>query len=42
MEILDDDTDEHVEYKEANQENECDEVEQSPLRIVFYWLKICE
>jgi hypothetical protein len=42
MEVLDHDTDEHVEHKEANQENERNEVEQSPLGIVFYWLKISE
>jgi hypothetical protein len=40
MEVLDHNTNEHVEYEEAHQENECNEVEQSPLRIVFYWLKI--
>jgi hypothetical protein len=40
MEVLDHDTHEHVEHEEAHQENEWNEVEQSPLRIVLYWLKI--
>lgn len=35
MEILDNDTDEHVEDEETDEENERYEVQQSPFRIIF-------
>lgn len=39
VKILDDHTDEHVEHEKANQQDEGDEVEQSPLRIILDWLR---
>ena len=39
MEVLHDDTDEHVEDEEANQEEEGDEVEKTPLIIVLSGLQ---
>ena len=40
VEVLHDDTDEHVEDEEANQEQEGDKVEQPPLIEVLSWLKV--
>jgi hypothetical protein len=40
MEVLNHNADKHVEHKEAHQENESNEVEEPPLRIVLYWLEI--
>jgi hypothetical protein len=39
MKILNHNTNKHVEHKETHQENESNEVQESPLRIVLYWLK---
>lgn len=35
MEILDDDTDEHVEHEETDQQQERDEVDQPPLAVIL-------
>ena len=39
MEILHNNTHEHVEQKEADQEKKCDEVKDPPLIVVLYWLQ---
>ena len=39
MEVLHDDTDEHVEDEEADDEEEGDEVEDEPLVVVTDWLQ---
>lgn len=42
MKILDHNANKHVEHEETHQKNESDEVQESPLRIVLYWLKTSE
>ena len=39
VKVLDDDTDEHVQHKEGDEQQKRDEVEQSPLVIIFLWLQ---
>ena len=39
VEVLDDDADEHVEYEEGDEQQERDEVEQSPLVVVRHRLQ---
>jgi len=39
VKVLDDNTDEHVEHKETDEQQERDEVEQAPLVVVDLWLQ---
>lgn len=40
MEVFYDDTDEHVEDEESNEEKEGDKIDETPLIVVLYWLKV--
>lgn len=40
VEILDDDSDEHVEYEKSDEKNKRNEVQKPPLAVVLDWLNI--
>lgn len=39
VEVLHHHAHEHVQHEEPHQQDECDEVQQPPLGVVYYWLR---